>query len=141
MKALGRPQKWTKMWRIGRKFVGARYYVMLNWLHYTTGLWPWKCKKHYARLRFEKKGFLVSTVFISCFLLDLFGLGHKARLKLEDIRSILETLPMVQISSNLGKLTIFRFPTIEHDIRFQLYLVNFWLCLLTPGTYKNFWDL
>ena len=25
MKAVGRPQKWTKMWRSGRKSVGARY--------------------------------------------------------------------------------------------------------------------
>ena len=68
------------------------------------------------------------------FLMDLFVLGHRARLKLGEIRSILETLPMVQISSNFGKLTIFRFPTIEHNIRFQLYLVKFCLCLLTPGT-------
>ena len=45
--------------------------------------------------------------------MDLFVLGHRARLKLGEIRSILETLPMVQISSNLGKLTIFIFPTIE----------------------------
>ena len=58
--------------------------------------------------------------------MDLFVLGHRARLKLGEIRSILETLPMVQISLNLGKLTIFRFPTIEHNIRFQLYyLVKF----------------
>ena len=27
MKAVGRPQKWTKMWRSGRKSVGARYIV------------------------------------------------------------------------------------------------------------------
>ena len=73
------------------------------------------------------------------FLPDLFGLGPEARLKLGEIRSILETLPMVQISSNLGKLIIFRFPTIEHNIRFQFYLVNFWLCLLTPGTLNIFW--
>ena len=27
MKAVGRPQKWTKMWRSGRKSVGARYSI------------------------------------------------------------------------------------------------------------------
>ena len=27
MKAVGRPQKWTKMWRGGRKYVGARYMI------------------------------------------------------------------------------------------------------------------
>ena len=28
MKAVGRPQKWTKMWRSGRKSVGARYLLL-----------------------------------------------------------------------------------------------------------------
>ena len=39
MKAVGRPQKWTKMWRSGRKYVGARYLIscwcsihMIIWL-------------------------------------------------------------------------------------------------------------
>ena len=30
MKAVGRPQKWTKMCRSGRKSVGARYEVISN---------------------------------------------------------------------------------------------------------------
>ena len=42
MKAVGRPQKWTKMWRSGRKYVGARYGA----LHYNCfpvkpkRIWP-----------------------------------------------------------------------------------------------------
>ena len=59
------------------------------------------------------------------FFLDLFVLGPRARLKLGVIRSLLETIPAVQSSSNLGKRTIFIFPTIKHNIKLQHYLVKF----------------
>ena len=73
--------------------------------------------------------------------MDLFVLGHRARLKLGEIRSILETLPMVQISSNLGKLTNFILPKIEHNIRFQLHSQKMAASppfLLAPAPHANF---
>ena len=91
-------------------------------LHRVLFLDPRLSDHHHGRDQVQNSPIGLPSLRKRGFLKDLFVLGHRARLKLGEIRSFLETLPIVQLRSNLDTHYIFIFPTIKHYIELPLYI-------------------
>ena len=70
MKAMGRPQKWTKMWRSGRKSVGARYvfgtHLSLHFEEVKSRLFPLKNGKNKSLSNSTHPTFHLMLVSFGC---------------------------------------------------------------------------